>query len=94
MDSNHRPTDYESAALTAVLRAPRFYYRSGSVGVISPGATRVARRASAAAGRLHSLTISEELFSILTSSEDSPRTLGDSDVTLSQQKSRRTSLYF
>ena len=22
MDSNHRPTDYESAALTAVLRAP------------------------------------------------------------------------
>ena len=29
MDSNHRPTDYESAALTAVLRAP--VYRSNGI---------------------------------------------------------------
>src|SRR5579862_1991382 len=31
MDSNHRPTDYESAALTAVLRARKFFPASAKI---------------------------------------------------------------
>jgi hypothetical protein len=33
MDSNHRPTDYESAALTAVLRALLFSMRGDALSV-------------------------------------------------------------